>query len=167
MADDNKKILFERIVEENKGIFFKIARTYCRNEDDRQDLLQEMMIQVWRSLHKYNDEYKISTWLYRICLNMAISFYRKHNSRVKNTDPLDEQVFNTQLNGDPVEAEDFVLLKQFIDELNDIDKALMLLYLEDRSHSEIAGVLGISKSNVGTRIGRIKEKLKKRFSKLY
>lgn len=167
MTDDTNKILFERIVKENKGIFFKVARTYCRNDDDRQDLMQEMMMQIWRSLYKYDDGYKISTWLYRICLNTAISFYRKNNMRVKNTAPLDEQNSNIRLNDNPADAEDILLLKQFIDELNDIDKALMLLYLEDRSHSEIADVLGISQSNVGTKIGRIKEKLKKQFSKLY
>jgi RNA polymerase sigma factor (sigma-70 family) len=156
--------LFEGIIEQHKGILFKVARAYCQDEEDRQDLIQEMMIQIWQSIHKYSDRYEISTWLYRISLNVAISFYRKSSTRAKKHTELNNQIVETTLD-DKLENERQVkLLEQFISELKEIDKALMLLYLEDKSHTEIAEILGMSISNVGTKIGRIKGQLKSRFS---
>lgn len=166
MDKKEQKHFFEGIMEQHKGILFKVARAYCQDEEDRQDLIQEMMIQIWQSIHKYNDQYKISTWLYRISLNVAISFYRKSSTRVKKYTELNEQFLETTPD-DPSENERRLkLLEQFISELKEIDKALMLLYLEDKSHAEIAEILGMSVSNVGTKIGRIKDKLKTRFSQL-
>ena len=155
---------FQEIIEQHKGILFKVARTYCQNEDDRQDLIQEMMIQIWQSINKYNDQYRISTWLYRISLNVAISFYRKNTTRAKKYTVLNEQATKIP-DEDKTETEQQLnLLEQFISELKEIDKALMILYLEDKSHAEIAEILGMSVSNVGTKIGRIKDKLEKQFS---
>lgn len=166
MDKKEQQYFFEGIIEQHKGILFKVARAYSHDEEDRQDLLQEMMIQIWQSIHKYNDQYKISTWLYRISLNVAISFYRKSSTRVKKYTELNEQFLETTPD-DPSENERRLkLLEQFISELKEIDKALMLLYLEDKSHAEIAEILGMSVSNVGTKIGRIKDKLKTRFSQL-
>lgn len=158
---------FHQIVEQHKGILFKVARTYCRNVDDRQDLLQEMMIQIWKSLPRYNDTFAITTWLYRIALNVAISFYRKNAKRDNLNIPLIEQLspIHDEVSND--KQEQLNLLNKFISELNDLDKALMLLYLDDKSHAEIAVIMGISVSNVGTKLGRLKDKLKKKFSQLY
>lgn len=166
MQAEEKKKLFLETMGQHKGILYKVARAYCPNEDDRQDLIQEMMIQIWQSIHKYNHQFKISTWLYRISLNVAISFYRKNTARIDRYTVLSEQ--SAQLpNEDKIEIEQQLnILEQFISELKEIDKALMILYLDDRSHAEIAGVLGMSVSNVGTKIGRIKDKLKTRFSQL-
>ncbi len=86
-----QKQFFQEIIEGHKGILFKVARAYCANEEDRQDLIQEMMIQIWQSIHKYNDQYKISTWLYRISMNVAISYYRKNSTRGSNFSILNEQ----------------------------------------------------------------------------
>ena len=88
MSEKEKQQQFQKLIEQYKGILFKVARTYCQQEEDRQDLIQEIRIQVWRSLDKYNDKYQISTWLYRISLNVAISFYRKNAKRHENTIPL-------------------------------------------------------------------------------
>jgi RNA polymerase sigma-70 factor (ECF subfamily) len=163
---DNQKHqqFFLEIVEQHKGILFKVARSYCPNEEDQEDLLQEMMIQIWQSIHKYNDEYKISTWLYRISLNVAISFYRKSSTRTKRFSELTEQTPEILTEEKSDSDHQLVLLEQFISELKNIDKALMILYLEDKSYNEIAEILGISISNVGTKIGRIKDKLRTRFS---
>jgi len=159
-----QKQFFQEIIEQYKGILFKVARAYCPNEDDRQDLIQEIMIQTWQSIHKYNDQYKISTWLYRISLNVAISFYRKSSTRAKKYTALNEQLVEIP-DEDKSESERRLnLLEQFISELKEIDKALMILYLEDKSHTEIAEILGMSVSNVGTKIGRLKNKLKSQFS---
>lgn len=157
---------FEGILEQHKGILFKVARAYCRDEEDRQDLIQEMMIHIWQSLPTYNPQYKLSTWLYRIALNVAISFYRKSSSRARKYTGLDEQMAETPSEDKSEKERQLNLLELFISELKEIDKALMILYLEEKSHMEIAEILGISVSNAGTKIGRIKEKLKTRFSQL-
>jgi RNA polymerase sigma factor (sigma-70 family) len=166
MSRKRQQQFFQEIIEQHKGILFKVARTYCPDEEDRQDLIQEMMIQIWQSVHKYNDQYKISTWLYRISLNVAISFYRKNSTRTKKFTDLNEQMMETPVEDKSENERQLNLLEQFISELKEIDKALMILYLEDKSHIEIAEILGMSVSNVGTKVGRIKEKLKTRFSQL-
>jgi len=158
--------LFQEIIEQHKGIFFKVARTYCPNEDDRQDLIQEIMIQIWHSVHKYNERYKISTWLYRISLNVAISFYRKSSTRANKFSGLSEHMAEIPTEEKSETEQQLNLLEQFISELKEIDKALMILYLEDKKHHEIAEILGMSASNVGTKLVRIKHKLKTRFSHL-
>ena len=166
MHRKNQKQFFKEIIEQHKGILFKVARTYCPDEEERQDLIQEMMIQIWQSVHKYNDQYKITTWLYRISLNVAISFYRKSSTRAKKHTVLNEQMAEMPTEEKSENEQHLNLLNQFIGELKEIDKALMILYLEDKSHIEIAEILGISVSNVGTKMGRIKNKLKTRFSQL-
>jgi len=157
---------FHQIIEKHKGILFKVAKTYCRNDEDRQDLLQEMMIQIWKSLNKYNETFAITTWLYRISLNVAISFYRKNANRQNSNIPLIEDLVSIQDDVSNKKKEQLSLLERFISELNDLDKAIMLMYLEDKSHAEIAETMGLSVTNVGTKLGRIKEKLKKKFSQI-
>ena len=156
--------MFQALVEQHKGILFKVARTYCQDEEDRQDLIQEIMIHLWQSFHKYDSRFKMSTWIYRISLNVAISFYRKNSVRKDSNIPLHEK--DTEIRDDEKNEKEqqLHLLEQFINELKELDKALMLLYLEEKSHAEIAGILGISPGNVGTKVGRIKDKLKQRFS---
>ena len=166
MSRKRQQQLFQEIIEQHKGILFKVARTYCTDEEDRQDLIQEMMIQIWQSVHKYNDQYKITTWLYRISLNVAISYYRKNSTRTKKFTDLNEQMMETPVEDKSENERQLNLLEQFISELKEIDKALMILYLEDKNHTEIAEILGMSVSNVGTKIKRIKDKLKTRFSQV-
>jgi RNA polymerase sigma-70 factor (ECF subfamily) len=166
MDQQAHKQFFEGIIEQHKGILFKVARAYCPDKEDREDLIQETMIQIWQSIHKYNDQYKISTWLYRISLNVAISFYRKNATRAIKFRVLDEQTAQIPIEDKSENERQLNLLEHFINELKEIDKALMILYLEDNSHTEIAEILGMSVSNVGTKIGRIKDKLKSRFSQI-
>jgi RNA polymerase sigma-70 factor (ECF subfamily) len=164
MIQTSNNKLFESIIVEHKGIFLKIAKIYCKDPDDRKDLLQETMLQVWQALPRYNAEYKLSTWLYRICLNVAISFYRKninrqHNYQIIDCDKLDF-VDDTTDQSNP----NLLLLETFINQLHDLDKALIILYLDDKSHLEISEILGISTTNVSTKIQRIKEKLRQKFN---
>lgn len=165
MPEENELVQkFHQILEQHKGIFFKVAKTYCRDEHDRQDLLQEIMIQVWKSLHRYNENYAITTWLYRISLNVAISFYRKNRSEKQpNIILLDENI-SIQEDINLEKQEQLNLLEQYISELNNLDKALIILYLEDKSYAEISEIMGLSVSNVGTKLGRIKEKIKNKFN---
>jgi RNA polymerase sigma-70 factor (ECF subfamily) len=161
MATQNLHQTFHEIIERHKGLLFKVARTYCGNEEDRQDLIQEIRIQIWKSLPKYDAHFAMTTWLYRISINVAISFYRKNSIRtyfpVAETLPYVIDAHPNDL------QEKFNLLEQFIVELNEMDKALIMLYLEDKSYQEISEIMGITISNVGTKMGRIKEKLKKKF----
>lgn len=163
-----RQALFEATIEENKGLIFKVANLYCKSAEDRQDLIQEIVLQIWHSFDKYNQSAKMSTWLYRIALNVAISSYRKRVRRKKHlvTAPLlDYKKLEMPDETDNEKEQQLQLLEQFITELKKLDRALMILYLEEKSHAEIADILGISTSNVATKIGRIKKKLKKQFSK--
>jgi RNA polymerase sigma-70 factor (ECF subfamily) len=164
MTQKEQRQHFQNILEQHMGILHKVARSYCSNEQDRQDLIQKMMIQVWQSIYRYNPQYKISTWLYRICLNVAISFYRKNTTRSYKYTRITEQTTQIPIEEKTSNEMQIILLEQFISELKEIDKALMILYLEDKSHAEISEILGISISNVGTKIGRLKDKLKTQFS---
>ena len=115
----------------------------------------------------YDDNFKHSTWMYRISLNVAISFYRKENSRRKISNPLTGGIINFSDNEVSEDKEnDLGILQQMISELKDLDKALMLLYLEEKSHKEISQIIGISETNVATKINRIKNNLKQKFTHL-
>ena len=156
---------FLSIVEAHKGIIYKIANAYCADSEDRNDLVQEIIIQLWRSLHRYNDQYKYSTWIYRISLNTAISFFRNQSKHKRMVSDLPAGIlYETPLPGPDPEQSNLDLLQQFIAVLREFDKALMLLYLEEKSQKEIATIMGISETNVATRIGRIKQQLKQNFA---
>lgn len=166
MGKQEQQQYFQQIIAQHQGILFKVARTYCQNENDRDDLVQEMIIQIWRSLDRYDKSCNLSTWLYRISLNVAISFYRKSSARPKHYVMPGTETDQISANDQAENESQLNQLEQFINELKELDKALMLLYLEEKSHAEIAAILGISTSNVGTKIGRIKEQLRKRFTEL-
>jgi RNA polymerase sigma factor (sigma-70 family) len=156
---------FSAILDANKGIIYKVANAYCKDRDDRKDLVQEIVIQLWRSFSRYDDQYKLSTWMYRIALNVSISFYRKEKKRKDADFPINENIIEIAEEQSSNELEiNINLLHQFITELKELDRALMLLYLEEKNQKEIAEILGLTESNVSTKVGRIKEKLKQRFS---
>jgi len=159
----NKESFFCEIAGSHKGIFWKVARTYCAVPGEQEDLIQEILIQVWKSMDKYNDSYALSTWLYRISINTAISYYRKHTRMAQVKVRVENESGYGIVPGDTRQQENINLLMQFISELGEVDKAIMLLYLEEKTHAEMADILGFTVSNIGTRIGRIKEKLKTRF----
>ena len=167
MSTTEKTDRFLSVIETNKGIIYKITNSYCKDTEDRKDLIQEIISQLWKSFDNYSDQYKYSTWIYRIALNVAISFYRKENRRKTISSPLSESIFSfaDQHNNTGSES-NIELLQQFISELKDLDKALLLLYLEEKSHREIAEIIGISETNAATKIGRIKAILKQKFSTL-
>ena len=159
--------LFLSIIETNKGIIYKVANSFCRDIEDRKDLFQEIILKLWKSFDTYNEQFKHSTWIYRISLNVAISFYRKEKSRGKLNAPFSENIFNISDFQDSKHPEqNAILLTQFISELKELERALMLLYLEERSHKEIAEIIGITETNVATKIGRIKAILKQKFSQI-
>jgi RNA polymerase sigma factor (sigma-70 family) len=155
---------FELIIERNKGIIYKVANSYCKDIDDRKDLVQEIIIELWKSFKRYNHSSKLSTWMYRVALNVAISFYRRDSKRKKTSTELTESLIAIIPENEPMETEAQInQLQQFIGELKDMDRALMILYLEDKSQKEIGEILGITETNVSTKIARIKEILKAKF----
>lgn len=164
--DERNKVI--QIIMQNMGIIHKVANMFCKSQVDKDDLVQEIMTQLWSSFEKYDDAYKLGTWMYRVSLNIAISFYRKKQTQEQYFMPLDEKldIISTDENENEVETNNLELLEKFISNLKEFDKALMLLYLEKKSHQEISEILGITTSNVSTKIARIKEGLKQQFSNL-
>jgi RNA polymerase sigma-70 factor (ECF subfamily) len=155
---------FEEILNKNKGIIFRIVNYYCKNADDKKDLEQEILIQIWLSYKKYNDAFAWSTFIYRIALNVSIGFYKKQKRRKDKF--INVNLFiETHLQDDTplIIDEDLRVLNEFIFQLNDINKALMILYLQEKSYTEIAMILGISETNISTKINRLKIQLKEYF----
>ncbi|RYY71946.1 MAG: RNA polymerase sigma factor [Chitinophagaceae bacterium] len=155
---------FLHLIEQNKGIIIKICNSYCRNVDDRQDLAQEMIYQLWKSGNSFNQEYKFTTWMYRVALNVAISFYRKQ--RQQREQPINEWHINIEEAPaeSPEKERNISLLQEFISQMKELDKAMILLWSESRSYKEISEIVGITETNVATRISRLKLKLKQQFS---
>ncbi|MEI6048233.1 MAG: sigma-70 family RNA polymerase sigma factor [Bacteroidota bacterium] len=166
MDDIKERNKVIQIIMQNMGIIHKVANMFCKSPEDKDDLIQEIMTQLWSSFEKYDDAYKLGTWMYRVSLNIAISFYRKNQTQEKYFMPLDEKLDVISNDENEVETNNLELLEKFISELKEFDKALMLLYLEKKSHQEISEILGITTSNVSTKIARIKEGLKQQFSNL-
>jgi len=154
---------FLKIIEANKGIIYKVSRAYCKNEEDRKDLMQEIIIQLWSSLAKYNSQYQLSTWIYRIALNVSITMYRKNITRQNKTSQLTDSIIYFDESLVTEKENEITLLYQFIHQLKVLDKALMLLYLEQKSYKEIAEILDITETNVATKLGRIKQNIKQQF----
>lgn len=157
---------FVSIVSDHKGILYKVIRSYCKDPDDQKDLEQEILIQVWKSLQYFDGRVKLSTWIYKISLNVAISFYRKDIKRKSRNTLLDESVFSIaeDNNVEIARRERTESLYKFIGQLDEFNKAIIILYLEAYNYKEIAEVVGITETNVATRINRIKGILKNNFS---
>ena len=154
-----------KLIAQNERIIYKISNSYCSNKNDRKDLAQEIIYNLLKSYHSFDHQYKFSTWMYRVSLNVAISFYRKNKTadiishETEFEDRPDEII--------PPEPESNLnVLETFINQLKELDKALMLLYLESKSYKEISEIIGISETNVATKISRIKTILKQKFSNL-
>ena len=152
---------FRALLERHRKIVFKVANTYCRDAHDRADLAQEIAAQAWRAFAAYDAGRAFSTWLYRIALNVAISFRRSSGLRERHMVALDEHAFDAPAaSGNPAEDDAVQALYRCIERLDPLNRALLLLYLDERSQREIADILGISESNVATKIGRLKVRLR-------
>jgi RNA polymerase sigma-70 factor (ECF subfamily) len=154
-----KETEFVRIIKENEGVIFKITTLYTDNRDDQKDLYQDVVYQLWKSFDSFRSESKISTWMYRIALNTSLTRLKK-TKRMGNPVSIDRVVMQQTENYDPEFEEKLKLLYSHIKQLSVLEKALMLLLLEGKKYEEIAEITGLSSSNVGTKISRIKQKLK-------
>ncbi len=149
---------FLTLIDQHQGILHKLCRLYRDTREDQEDLFQEMIYQLWRSLPTFGGTAKFTTWMYRIALNTAMATYRKKTPRLVFTNAVPERA---QEDGNAArqhrEERMFAALKQ----LNDPDKALVALYLDDLSYREIAELTGLTESHVGVKLNRIKTKIKK------
>ncbi|GAB3366553.1 sigma-70 family RNA polymerase sigma factor [Arachidicoccus ginsenosidivorans] len=160
---------FLKELETHKGIIYKISYSFCKTKADCQDLTQEIIIKLWQSFGTYRSFSKTSTWIYRVSLNTAISFYRKEKTRnriITTTHDSLLQLAEAAPAANRETDEKIAYLHQFLLALKEMDRALMILYLEGKALKEIAEIMGISPTNVSTKINRIKVVLKERFSKL-
>ncbi len=151
---------FIKELEVNQNIIHKVCRAYTNNASDHNDLFQEISIQLWKAYDKFRGDSKFSTWMYRVALNTAISLYRRSKRQVKTGelyDNLKELEYETY---DDSTEQQLAMLYKAIYTLNDVDKALVLLYLEDKPYKDIALCLGISEVNARVKMNRAKNKLK-------
>ncbi len=153
---------FETLLERHRGIVLKVARTYAHAAEDRADLAQEIAVQLWRAWPGYDPARSFSTWMYRIALNTGISFLRGDSLRRRHAVPLDEEVHEIadERVPDHEAGERLRMLDRFIATLEPLNRALLVLYLEERSTREIAEVLGLGESNVTTKISRLKQRIR-------
>ena len=152
---------FITLLNQYPGILYKICKVYGNKEEDRKDLFQEIVLQLWKAYPLFRSEANPGTWMYRVAMNTAISIFRKEQRRKQPTpfsylpfplpDPPDDTSPNSALPA----------LYKAIDQLSAIEKGVVVLYLDDKSYQEMALILGISKSNVGVKLSRIKSKLEK------
>ena len=150
---------FGELLERHRGIVFKVAATYCRNPADREDVAQEIVTQLWRAFPKFDATRTFSTWMYRIALNVAISFVRGNSVRERHTVALDETHDVEDGSAGAAEQDERTrLLYAFIDRLDELNRALLLLYLDEHSYRDIAAILGITETNVATKISRLKQR---------
>lgn len=161
MAEHTRQGFAEQL-ERHRGIVFKVAGTYCRNPDDRAELAQEIASQLWQAYPRFNPTRPFSTWMYRIALNVAISFVRGNSQRHRHAVPLDEQLHDIADPHavDPHAEQQVRALHRFIHTQAPLDRALLLLYLEDRGYREMSEILGISETNVATKISRLKQRIR-------
>jgi len=152
---------FLALINQHQAMLHKLCNVYCSSPSDKQDLFQEIIIQVWKAFPRFRGESKFSTWMYRIALNTAISDLRRQGRKVKVVYPelapanLSAEAF------DPQKEEQISELYKAIGQLTEIEKALVMLYLEDKSYDEMEEILGINQNNLRVKMNRVKEKLRK------
>lgn len=151
---------FEKQVRENEPLLHKVCRLYAFTVVDRQDLFQEIVIRLWQAYPSFRGEAKFSTWLYRVAINTAISAKRKQKDWVTLYEPANLPVHLGEQAGRAVEEERWQQLYGAIVKLNEVEKALVMLYLEDRSYVEMEEILGISEGTLRVKMNRTKEKLR-------
>ena len=156
---------FLEILSNYQGILHKVNLIYFRNKSDREDNFQEIVYQLWKSFPKLQNKKSIGSWIYAVSINTSIVKIKK-DSRIEFREKLPEATDIFDLEEDLALSEKYRILLHAIYNLNEIDKSIMLLYLEEKTYDEISEIIGISASNVGVRINRAKELLKQNLKNL-
>lgn len=156
---------FSELLEAHQGIIAKVVATYCWHADDRDELSQEIMTQLWRSYSKFDESQQFSTWMYRVALNVSISWVRRNTVRKRYTGDADRDIQDWPDRQDDREVDErFDFLRTFVEQLDPLNRALMLLYFEERSYAEMSVILGITETNVATKISRLKQRVRKQYA---
>jgi RNA polymerase sigma-70 factor (ECF subfamily) len=161
MTMDSLRGQFQALLERHRGIVLKVANTYCRHAEDRRDLAQEICTQAWKAFPAWDSQRPFSTWMYRIALNVAISQARRGDAGSLHVALDDDGIEPAHDDHDAREVDDGVrALYRCIARLDPLNRALLLLYLDERSQREIGEILGLSETNVATKIGRLKQRIR-------
>jgi RNA polymerase sigma-70 factor (ECF subfamily) len=164
LLDSERDRVFSDWLAGHKGILFKVVHAYAFEHADRQDLFQEIVIQVWRSVDAFRGESSVPTWMYRVALNTAIAWTRKEGRHQRGKQPL--EIVDGLLAAPATEADLRVeWLYRQIAQLKDVDRSVAILMLDGFAYKEIAAIVGISESNVGVKINRIKAALNAQLAK--
>lgn len=150
---------FIACIREHERIIFKVCKMYCRSSDDEQDLFQDILLQLWKSFPTFKRDSKVSTWMYRVALNTAITQLRNEKKRPEQQ-TIDKDVLQIPNEINDLKDENFDLMMTAIERLSNVEKAIMILYMEEHSYREMAEVMGMTESNIGFKINQIKTKLK-------
>lgn len=147
------------LIADNEGLIFKVCNMYCNNREDREDLFQDIILQLWRAYPTFKGDSKVTTWMYRIAINNAITRLRKEKKREKFAELNDEalQVAHTDNN---IQDEQIAQMHEAIKKLNEVDRAVTMLYMDDCSYKEMSEILGLTEGNIGFKLNRIKARLK-------
>ena len=157
---------FLAALQQHRAILYKVANAYCSRREDRSDLIQDIIVALWQSWPRYDRSAAFAGWMQRIAINVAISFYRGESRRIRDALPIEDFGMDLAAADRVLDAEgdDLRALHQLIARLDETDRALVLLYLEGHAQEEIAALVGLSVTNVATRINRIKQKLQRAYA---
>ncbi|MCW3467866.1 RNA polymerase sigma factor [Chitinophaga nivalis] len=155
----NKEKAFLDLIEQHKGIIHKISKMYMDAPDDQQDLMQEIIYQLWKSYDSFHGQSSFSTWMYRVALNTAIVFLKKEKRQLPTTDTIPEHL-PMEDSGHATKELQLAHFYKAVQKLERLEKALVFYHLENYSHREIAENLGITEVNARTKLNRAKHKLK-------
>jgi RNA polymerase sigma-70 factor (ECF subfamily) len=161
MRTNDAQTAFVECLDRHRGILIKVAGAYCRDLAGREDLIAEIVEQLWRAYGRFDERAAFSTWMYRIAVNVAISLRRIETRAARHVEPAETAILEMLPSPPEAQSDDaLALVREFIEKLDELNRALMLLYLDDYSYVEIAAILGITETHVATKISRIKRRLK-------
>lgn len=150
---------FLLLITEHEGLIFKVCNMYCNNKEDKEDLFQDIVLQLWRSYPTFKGDAKVTTWMYRIAINNAITRLRKETKREKFAE-LDGDAFQIPHSDNNELEERIAAMYEAIKKLTEIERAITMLYMDDCSYKEISEILGLSETNIGFKLNKIKSRLK-------
>jgi RNA polymerase sigma factor (sigma-70 family) len=154
---DARETTFQSLLSRHERALAKVVGLYCFHPEDRRDLAQEIRVQLWRAFPKYDEARPFSTWMYRIALNVAISHARRTRSNRAVHIPLEETTVTVSR---PETDPRIAFLERFLESLDELHRALLILHLEGHSYAEIGEILGITETNVATKLSRLKQKIR-------
>lgn len=157
---NKKQDIFANLIDQNQGIIHKVCRSYADTQEEHQDMFQEIVLQLWKSFDSFKEEAKFSTWMYRVALNTAITLFRKKKRTISTTEMEQAPPIRFQESMDADTKEQVDILYKAIKKLTEVERALVLLYLDEKPYKEIAETIGISEINARVKMNRVKAKLK-------